>query len=308
VEYGRVSPKQILRELVVVEEKITDHSHSHDDDACQEPDCSDPSHSHSQDHSSACSEPDCTDPSHSHSHNHDHASDCEDADCTDPSHSHEHSHASTSMDQLGIVSFVYKSDFPFNTRKLLSLLNQWPVPIKDDLDLSLLKEAQEDGYEVEGVLEEASPFLGVLRSKGFCWFAPTRWNGPNEDAWRHDTAMYWSHAGKHFGISSAGKFWGTISKEQMKSYFVDDMEEYERIRREDFVSEEFGDRRQEIVFIGVGLKEEAITNALNQCLLTEKGMERYRQEYTNYMNSILTAPAGGAGLFDLGGVEHLDVN
>jgi G3E family GTPase len=212
------------------------------------------------------------------------------------------------MDQLGIANFVYKADHPFNTRKLLSLLNQWPVPIKDDLDLSLLKEAQEDGYEVEGVFEQASPFIGVLRSKGFCWFAPTKWNGRNDDVWRHDTAMYWSHAGKHFGISSAGKFWGSIGKEQMKSYFVDDMEEYERICSEDFVSEEFGDRRQEIVFIGVGLKEEEITKALNQCLLTEKGMERYRQEYTNYMNSILTSPSGGAGLFDVGKVDHLDVN
>ena len=28
--------------------------------------------------------------------------------------------------------------------------------------------------------------------------------------------MYWSHAGKHFGISTAGKWWGSVSKEQMK--------------------------------------------------------------------------------------------
>lgn len=58
----------------------------------------------------------------------------------------------------------------------------------------------------------ASPFMGVLRSKGFCWLASTRWTGPGANAWRHNTAMYWSHAGKHFGISAAGKCWGPSPK------------------------------------------------------------------------------------------------
>lgn len=213
----------------------------------------------------------------------------------------------TSTNDLGITSFVYKASRPFNPRKLMALLSKWPVPIKDELDLDLLKEAREGGYEIEGENEEASPFTGVLRSKGFCWFAPTKWSGPGEDVYRHDTAMYWSHAGKHFGISSAGKWWGTISKEQMAKFFQSDMKEYERILKEDFVSEEFGDRRQEIVFIGVALEEEDITFALEQCLVTEKGMERYRQELRNYMNTIYTTPAGGAGLFDVGSVDHMDL-
>jgi G3E family GTPase len=303
VEYGRVSPNQILR--LTVPDPVVDKDDS-SVSSCQKPDCSDSSHSHGHEHASAsCNEPGCNDPSHSHSDSQDDGK-CSEPDCTDTSHLHEHSH-STSTDKLGIVNFVYKSDRPFDTRKLLTLLNKWPVPIKDDLDLSLLIDAQKEGYEVEGTYDEGSPFVGVLRSKGFSWFAPTKWSGPNEDVWRHDTAMFWSHAGKHFGISSAGKWWGTISKEQMKKYFQDDMEEHERIRKEDFVSEEFGDRRQEIVFIGVALNEEEIKHALDQCLLTEKGMDRYRQELRNYMNTVLTSPAGGAGLFDVGGVDHMDV-
>ena len=308
VQYGKVSPKQILRDIVTEEEVVESHSHSHDHESCKDPDCTDASHSHSHDHAeTSCSDPDCTDPSHSHSHSHDHDGEaCTDPDCTDTSHSHSHSHA-TSTDQLGITNFVYKADRPFNSRKLLELLNKWPVPTKDDLDLSLLVDAQNEGYEAEFEYDEGSPFVGVLRSKGFCWMAPTRWTGPHEDVWRHDTAMFWSHAGKHFGISSAGKWWGTISEEQMKKYFKDDMEEYERIMKEDFVSEEFGDRRQEIVFIGVGLDERGIKKALNNCLLKEKGMERYRQELSNYMNTVLTSPAGGSGLFDIGSVDHMDV-
>lgn len=316
VEYGRVSPMTILRQL---SNEMTDasscedpdcadtsHSHSHDHSAsCEDPDCTDTSHSHSHENAAACSDADCTDDSHSHSH--EHASSCDDPDCTDTSHSHEHSHASTSTDQLGITNFVYKADRPFSTKKLLTLLNRWPVPIKDDLDLSLLKEAQDGGYEVEGEQQAASPFLGVLRSKGFCWFAPTHWSGSKDDVWRHDTAMYWSHAGKHFGISAAGKWWGTISADQMKQYFKEDLDEYERIMKEDFVSEEFGDRRQEIVFIGVGLDEEEITRSLNDCLVTNKGMNRYRQELSNYMNALLTTSASSGGLFDVGGYDNMDV-
>ena len=120
--------------------------------------------------------------------------------------------------------------------------------------------------------------------------------------------MYWSHAGKTFGINSAGKFWASIDKERMASYFKDDMKEYKRILTEDFVSDEFGDRRQEIVFIGVNMKEDEIRSALDSCLLGKKGLERYRQELQNYMNSLYSAPSGGKGLFDVGSVDHLDLN
>ena len=125
---------------------------------------------------------------------------------------------------------------------------------------------------------------------------------------RHDTAMYWSHAGKHFGISAAGKWWGSVSSEMMAEFFKGNMKEYERIIREDFVSEEFGDRRQEIVFIGVGLKQDEITTTLDNCLVgSVQGMERYRQELENYKNTFFSSSARGPGLFDVGVVDHMDM-
>ncbi len=190
VQFGRVSPTEILGKIIA------------EDNKCEDPKCTDVGHSHSHEHSAhshdhahddsavACSDPVCNDPTHDHSHSQDHG---------EATHSHSHSHQ-TSTDQLGIVNFVYKAAVPFNTKRLLGLLHQWPVPIKDELDLSILREAQEEGYEIQGRLEKGSPFVGVLRSKGFCWFAPTKWSGANEDAWRHDTAMYWSHAGKRFVV------------------------------------------------------------------------------------------------------------
>ena len=158
------------------------HEHSHDH-ACEETDCTDSSHSHSHDH--ACEDTDCTDSSHSHSHSHEEEAACIDPGCGDTSHSHSHSHA-TSTDSMGIVNFVYKAARPFQTSRLMALLNTWPVPVKDTLDI----ETFADGFDLDdGLIKQDSPFVGVLRSKGFCWMAPSKWNGPNDDAYRHDTAM-----------------------------------------------------------------------------------------------------------------------
>lgn len=288
VQYGVISPSFVLGDGTEKSKSITkeedSHVHAHD---CSKSDCTDSSHSHAHDHDGAktdashshshdhdCAEPGCTDTSHSHSHAHD-AATCDDPECTDHSHSHSHSH----VDELGIVNFVYKATRPFDPVRLMNVLNKWPVPVKETLDLNLLDE----GYEVLGeVTNNESPFVGVIRSKGFCWFAPNKWTGANEDAWRHDTAMFWSHAGKSFTLSSAGKWWGTLDKETMKKYFVSNMKEFDRIIAEDFQTEEFGDRRQEIVFIGIDLDQDKITKTMNDCLLSDEEMEKYRANLRNF--------------------------
>lgn len=272
VEFGKVSsPRQIIRETVA-------------EMAAREAE-------EAKSSSNCCSNPDCS----SHSHSHDHATEGDDG------HSHEHSH---DTDHLGITSFVYKSDRPFETRNLMGLLNTWPVPIKEDLEgLEHFSPTTVDSEDIG----RDSPFFGVLRSKGFCWLAPTSWS-QNGDAWRHDTAMYWSHAGKHFGITTAGKWWATLDRSKMKEFFRDDPKEFERIRTEDFVSEQWGDRRQEIVFIGANINEEEITKALDDCLLGEVGMRRYSEQLTNYLNTMMNAPSNKpSGLFDVGNYDNMDV-
>ena len=268
------------------------------DSSCSDPDCGDPTcDEHGSDTTTAvdssCSDPDCGDPTCD-----EHGSDS----ATTAADSHaSHSH-STSTDNLGIVNFVYKADRPFQTQNLMSLLNTWPVPIKENLEELLQYEVEEEivgdgdtSPTATGNDTRESPFSGVLRSKGFCWLAPTKWS-PNKvgnnksqgDQWRHDTAMYWSHAGRHFGISTAGKWWATLPPRDIKEFFKDDPTEYDRIMTEDFQADSiYGDRRQEIVFIGININEEEITKSLDNCLVgKEKGMERYSQQLATYLDTI----------------------
>jgi G3E family GTPase len=156
-------------------------SHNHDHQSCEDPDCSNSSHSHSHAHDEACADPGCSDSSHSHSHSHDEG--CGDPNCTDSSHSHSHDHKATTTANLGISNFVYKKSRPFDPKKLQRLLMSWPIPVMEELKLADLEQelAKQEDTKVK------SPFVGVLRSKGFAWVAPSIMKGAYNDLDRHDT-------------------------------------------------------------------------------------------------------------------------
>ena len=277
VEFGAISVTEVLGLKTAAEVQSLEHhdhdsshshEHSHEHNKHKESEINSTNHSHSYDHDKQ--EHNDTDHSHTHSHKHE--------ECNDTGHSHTHSHShSTHTENMGITNFVYKSGRPFNAHRLIATLNQWPIPQKEYLDLDYISESVKEQSPTNDDTSEKSPFLGVLRSKGFCWLAPTNWHGNQSDSWRHDTVMYWSHAGRHFGMNTAGRWWGTIRKSKMKQYFAGNMDEYDRIMREEWTSKEFGDRRQEIVFIGAGISEREITDALESCLCTDDEFEDYRK-------------------------------
>jgi G3E family GTPase len=100
-----------------------------------------------------------------------------------------------------------------------------------------------------------SELPGVVRAKGFFWLA-TRlpWAG----SWQLAGAI-----GRHEG---AGFWWAA----QPTSRWPDDPEWRARVLAQ--WEEPYGDRRQEIVFIGIGMDEAAMRRRLDACLLTDAEM------------------------------------
>lgn len=95
-------------------------------------------------------------------------------------------------------------------------------------------------------------FAGVLRSKGLMWIAS-----------RNDWAYDWSQAGCSIRMDPAGFWWAATPHEE----WPDDEESILDIRTR-FVGE-YGDRRQELVFIGNAMDEQRIRDILDSCVLTD---------------------------------------
>jgi G3E family GTPase len=102
-------------------------------------------------------------------------------------------------------------------------------------------------------LFEGDRLSGVLRSKGFCWLAT-----------RHDEALLWSQAGCSVTLGPEGHWWAAVPQDD----WPDD--EAERVAvMEDFAGP-YGDRRQELVFIGIDIDRQAIERQLELCLLSDE--------------------------------------
>ncbi|KAJ1447300.1 CobW/HypB/UreG, nucleotide-binding domain-containing protein [Pelagophyceae sp. CCMP2097] len=189
-----------VEEVACADEKCTDESHEHAhaeaaQEVCKEPKCEDTSHSHAHSHDGGVTE--CTE---DHSHSGEHVEEgCADLDCDDRTHSHAHAaveapRRDTTVDALGIDSFAYvNTDRPFDYDRLLGLVQRWPIPRKEGLDLRDLKPG---GAGIPGVI---SPWEAVLRSKGFVWLNSYPAN-----------AIAWTFAGRHFAIDDAGPWFAVL--------------------------------------------------------------------------------------------------
>jgi G3E family GTPase len=93
----------------------------------------------------------------------------------------------------------------------------------------------------------------LIRSKGYFWLAT-----------RPQFAGQWSQAGGIARYGFAGMFWKAVPDE----HWPKDEDYLASIKRQ--WVEPFGDMRQELVFIGQGLDQNAMTEALDQCLLSEE--------------------------------------
>ena len=104
----------------------------------------------------------------------------------------------------------------------------------------------------------------LIRSKGYFWLAS-----------RPEFAGQWSQAGGIARYGFAGMFWKAIPE---KNWPTD--EEYLASIKKSWV-EPFGDMRQELVFIGQNLDQNAMTQALDDCLLSEDELLRGKEYWTS---------------------------
>lgn len=120
----------------------------------------------------------------------------------------------------------------------------------------------------------------VLRSKGIFWLAS-----------RSEIAGQWAHVGTCCEMNPGGHWWAVIPDEEWP-------QDEESIKEIEAVWDDgCGDRRQEIVFIGIGMNREQIEAGLQECLLTTDEMRAgdaiwatYSDPFPSWYNAV-PAPA-----------------
>lgn len=107
----------------------------------------------------------------------------------------------------------------------------------------------------------------VIRSKGMFWIAS-----------RPEQAMIWGQAGGSMRTDSAGVWWDSMPWERRIKYVA--FLENQQLIESDW-SEIFGDRKNEIVFIGQDMDETGIRATLETCLATDEELEtgRWKKGY-----------------------------
>ncbi|MDA0710483.1 MAG: GTP-binding protein [bacterium] len=147
-----------------------------------------------------------------------------------PQHDHEigldlHETHPHEIQDYGISSFVYRQYRPFHPERLFDWVeNRWPD--------------------------------GLVRSKGFLWFAT-----------RNDLVIIMGQAGSSIQIEDGGDWLVDLPPAEREQV----LDAYPEVR--DAWDPTWGDRKNEIVFIGMQLDEEMIAAELNACLLTDTEME-----------------------------------
>jgi len=177
--------------------------------------------------------------------------------------------------RFGITSFVYRARRPFHPGRLYDQLLE---------PFFILRYEEEEGMELRSHLENLQKLAAykqdkrikmmgeLLRTKGFVWIASS-----------NDIMGGWQQAGNILRLEGEGTWmcenrdmWeGTPSEELVRKDMIQE-------NGEEFP---YADRRQELVFIGMGLNHGAIQNALDQCLLSDEEMNMGPEKWEESMAS-----------------------
>ncbi|EGR48915.1 uncharacterized protein TRIREDRAFT_61227 [Trichoderma reesei QM6a] len=195
-------------------------------------------------------------------------------------------------EEYNVQNFIYSRLRPFHPKRLWALIYdkfilQMEQPDEDDDD-GEEDEEEEDGEEdaemvdypdVESDMEEdgmtppendvilankrAHPtFARLFRSKGEIFMAT-----------RPHRCGEWSQAGAMLTLTGGRSWFCTLQPEE----YTTGNEEVDKMVKHDIAKGgEWGDRRQELVFIGEGLDHKALEGLLDECLLTDEEYEAWK--------------------------------
>lgn len=156
--------------------------------------------------------------------------------------------------EYGVSSFVYRRSLPFHPTRLHALLASilnFPYPKSFRKSPVAARNTFLEASKLQAMREQ---FGWLLRSKGFCWVAG-----------RDEMMGEWAQAGRFINITPLMPWYADTPEEEWTTVSTEG--EKEAIRAT--IKPVYGDRRQEIVFIGTNLQEEFLTKALDACLLSE---------------------------------------
>jgi G3E family GTPase len=165
----------------------------------------------------------------------------------------ETSHSRVDPDAIfdtGLFDFDAAHTHPMWAKELYGFANHTPETEEYGIS-SFVYRAREPFHpaRIHAVLN--GPLPGVIRAKGHFWIAT-----------RPDWVAEFSLAGAMSSVTPLGRWWASVPAERLPKHPDAQAEIAAKW------AEPWGDRRQEIVFIGAGLDREAISAALDAALVT----------------------------------------
>ena len=167
-------------------------------------------------------------------------------------------------DEYGISSFVYRARKPFHPLRLMDFINEAFTTVdsyEKETDVSSDDLTEDDDEPLQFDVGASK----ILRSKGFFWLAS-----------HYQKNCIWSQAGGLMEFSSGGNWWIDTSIDMWPT----DEEDISQIKFDYF--DKTGDRRQEVVFIGLDLDQDKIIKALDSCLLTDEELKLDLNHWDQY--------------------------
>lgn len=119
--------------------------------------------------------------------------------------------------------------------------------------------------KIHNLLHDTKRFGKLIRSKGYFWLGT-----------RPEFVGQWNQAGGIARYGFAGRFWKSVPKQD----WPEDQESLDIINKQ--WVEPFGDMRQELVFIGQNLDKEGMTEALDDCLLTDEDILKGKAHWATF--------------------------